>query len=88
MPRDILLVGGVGLDSAEDVFRTLGKELGPRVKRLTDGETGFARSVSDPVPEAVLLRPPAAGGHGARPAEPGPAATGARAIEGSVLAHG
>ena len=45
MPRDILLVGGVGLDSAEDVFRTLGKELGPRVKRLTDGETGFARSV-------------------------------------------
>jgi hypothetical protein len=45
MPRDILLVGGVGLDSAEDVFRTLGKELGPRVKRFTDGETGFARSV-------------------------------------------
>ena len=27
------------------MFRTLGKELGPRVKRLTDGETGYARSV-------------------------------------------
>src|SRR5215212_9511784 len=45
MPRDILLVGGVGLENAETVFRTLGRELGTRVKRLSDGETGYARSV-------------------------------------------
>jgi hypothetical protein len=45
MPRDILLVGGVGLENAEAVFRTLGSQLGTRVKRLTDGETGYARSV-------------------------------------------
>ena len=45
MSRDILLVGGVGLDNAETVFRTLGSQLGNRVKRLSDGETGYARSV-------------------------------------------
>lgn len=45
MARDILLVGGVGLENAETVFRTLGSELGTRVKRLSDGETGYARSV-------------------------------------------
>jgi hypothetical protein len=45
MPRDILLIGGVGLENAETVFRTLGGQLGTRVSRLTDGETGYARSV-------------------------------------------
>jgi hypothetical protein len=45
MARDILLIGGVGLANAETVFSTLGRELGSRVKRLTDGETGYARSV-------------------------------------------
>jgi SAM-dependent methyltransferase len=34
------LVGSVPLASAEDVFRTLGRELGDRVRRLPDGETG------------------------------------------------
>src|SRR5947209_2411432 len=45
MSRDILLVGGVGLENAEAVFRTLGGELGTRARRLSDGETGYARSV-------------------------------------------
>jgi hypothetical protein len=45
MSREILLVGGVGLESAEEVFRTLGRMMGSHLPRLTDGETGFARSV-------------------------------------------
>ena len=45
MVRDILLIGGVGLPNAETVFSTLGHDLGTRVRRLTDGETGYARSV-------------------------------------------
>jgi hypothetical protein len=45
MSRDILLTGSVGLDSAEEVFRTLGRALGTRAPRLPDGETGYARSV-------------------------------------------
>ena len=40
MSRDILLTGSVGLDSAEEVFRTLGRALGTRTPRLPDGETG------------------------------------------------
>jgi hypothetical protein len=34
------LVGSVPLDSAEAVFRAVAAELGPRVRRLPDGETG------------------------------------------------
>ena len=45
MSRDILLTGSVGLESAEEVFRTLGRALGTRAPRLPDGETGYARSV-------------------------------------------
>jgi hypothetical protein len=41
--RAIHLVGSVGLDSAETVFRTVGALLGGRVARIPDGETG-ARS--------------------------------------------
>jgi hypothetical protein len=35
------LVGSVALPGAEDVFRTVGTELGARTKRVPDGETGF-----------------------------------------------
>ena len=45
MSRDILLVGAVGLENAESVFRTLSSEFGTRIRRYTDGETGYARSV-------------------------------------------
>ncbi len=34
------LVGSVGLDTVEDVFRTVGKELGPHLLRIPDGEVG------------------------------------------------
>src|SRR5262245_66328889 len=45
MSHDILLTGSIGLDSAEEVFRMLGRALGTRASRLPDGETGYARSV-------------------------------------------
>jgi methionine synthase II (cobalamin-independent) len=37
------LVGSVGLDSVPDVFRTLGRTLGRRLKRVPDGEVGGRR---------------------------------------------
>lgn len=45
MSRDIHLVGSINLSSAEDVLRTVGRGLGDKALRLTDGETGVARSV-------------------------------------------
>jgi SAM-dependent methyltransferase len=40
VPLGVHLVGSVPLTSAEEVFRTLSQELGDRVRRLPDGETG------------------------------------------------
>jgi hypothetical protein len=40
MKREILLVGSVPLRSATEVFETCACILGPRVRRLPDGETG------------------------------------------------
>ena len=40
MPRDVHLVGSVPMASAEEVFETVSAALGPRLKRLPDGETG------------------------------------------------
>jgi ubiquinone/menaquinone biosynthesis C-methylase UbiE len=40
VPLGVHLVGSVPLPRAEDVFRTLGRELGTRLRRLPDGETG------------------------------------------------
>ncbi|HTV38221.1 MAG TPA: hypothetical protein VMF12_17460 [Xanthobacteraceae bacterium] len=40
MPRNVYLVGSVPLNSATEVFETVGGALGPRIKRLPDGETG------------------------------------------------
>jgi hypothetical protein len=37
---NVHLVGSIGLDTVEDVFRTAGKELGPHLKRIPDGEVG------------------------------------------------
>jgi len=39
-PREILLVGSVGLRDSEEVFRTVGSLLGARMTRIPDGETG------------------------------------------------
>jgi hypothetical protein len=36
----IHLVGSIGLDTVEDVFRTAGKMLGPYLRRVPDGEVG------------------------------------------------
>jgi ubiquinone/menaquinone biosynthesis C-methylase UbiE len=40
LPLGVHLVGSVPLPSAEDVFRALGSELGDRLRRIPDGETG------------------------------------------------
>ena len=40
MPRNVHLVGSVPLASARDVFETVSAALGPRLKRIPDGETG------------------------------------------------
>jgi hypothetical protein len=37
---NVHLVGSIGLDTVEDVFRTVGKELGPHLRRIPDGEVG------------------------------------------------
>ncbi len=39
-PRGVHLVGSVPLGSAEEVFRAASATLGPRLARVTDGETG------------------------------------------------
>lgn len=52
---ELLLVGSVGLQSAEDVFRTVSAKLGDRLKRIPDGETG-PRSLWVFWPRRVLER--------------------------------
>ncbi len=42
--RDVLLLGSIALDSAQEVFETVGSVLGERVRRVPDGETGTARA--------------------------------------------
>lgn len=42
-PDRVHLVGSVGLDSTEDVFRTVGSMLGRRLRRIPDGEPGPRR---------------------------------------------
>jgi hypothetical protein len=37
---NVHLVGSIGLDTVEDVFRAIGKTLGPHLKRVPDGEVG------------------------------------------------
>lgn len=38
--RNVHLVGSAPMASAEDVFRTMSAVLGPRLRRIPDGETG------------------------------------------------
>jgi methionine synthase II (cobalamin-independent) len=42
-PDKIHLVGSIGLDSAQEVFRIVGRAFGPRLKRVPDGEPGPRR---------------------------------------------
>ena len=39
-PSTVHLVGSIGLDTVEEVFRTVGKMLGPYLRRIPDGEVG------------------------------------------------
>lgn len=40
MPHDVYLVGSVPMASAEQVFEAVSAALGPRIRRIPDGETG------------------------------------------------
>jgi hypothetical protein len=43
IPDKVHLVGSIGLDSVEEVFRIVGKQLGRRLRRIPDGEPGGRR---------------------------------------------
>jgi hypothetical protein len=43
MPDRVHLVGSVGFDTVEEVFRTVGRTLGRRLRRVPDGEPGGRR---------------------------------------------
>jgi hypothetical protein len=67
MSRELLLVGSVPLDTAEQVFRVVGGPLGPYLAYMPDGEVGdrrywidgVARRVLNGHPEIETLRRPA-----------------------------
>jgi hypothetical protein len=54
---ELLLVGSVGLRSAEDVFRAVSESIGDHVRRIPDGETG-ARTLWVCRPRKVLKSTP------------------------------
>lgn len=66
MPEKVHLVGSIGLDSVDEVFRTTGRLLGRRLQRVPDGEPGGRRlwiSWQYPLLRAsAFLRPDPAGG--------------------------
>ena len=43
IPDKVHLVGSIGLDTVEEVFRTVGRLLGRRIRRVPDGEPGGRR---------------------------------------------
>jgi hypothetical protein len=43
VPENVHLVGSIGLDTVDEVFRTVGSLLGRRLKRVPDGEVGGRR---------------------------------------------
>lgn len=64
-PASVHLVGSIGLDTVEDVFRTVGDVLGPWLRRVPDGEVGGRKlwiSWQYPLLRAsVFLRPDPSG---------------------------
>ena len=66
-PSEVHLVGSIGLDSVEDVFKTVGRTLGRRLKRIPDGEQGPRRLwISFQYPfllASPLLKPDPDGAH-------------------------
>ena len=42
-PDKVHLVGSIALDTVEEVYRTVGKVLGRRLRRVPDGELGTRR---------------------------------------------
>jgi len=67
VPSEVHLVGSIGLDSVDDVFRTVGRTLGRRLRRVPDGEQGPRRLwISFQYPlllASPFLKPDAGGAH-------------------------
>ena len=55
MGQDVLLVGSIPLDTAEEVFRSFGEPLGSSLTAMPDGEVGPRRHwiSKDPLPGPV-----------------------------------
>jgi hypothetical protein len=55
------MVVSIGLDSVDEIFSTVGKKLGQRLKRVADGEIGsrrlWARFQCPPLRSSPFLRP-------------------------------
>ena len=63
-PTAVHLVGSIGLDTVEDVFRTVGRTLGPYLRRAPDGEVGGRKlwiSWQYPLLRARFLEPDPSG---------------------------
>src|SRR5690348_14865192 len=43
VPDEVHLVGSIGLETVEEVFQTVGQQLGRRLRRIPDGEPGPRR---------------------------------------------
>jgi methionine synthase II (cobalamin-independent) len=67
VPSEVHLVGSIGLDSVDEVFTTVGRTLGKRLKRVPDGEQGPRRLwISFQYPMLLaspFLRPDPGGAH-------------------------
>lgn len=66
LPDQAYLVGSIGLDNVDEIFRTVGGKIGQRLKRVPDGEVGPRRlwaSFQYPLlRSSPFLRPDPAGG--------------------------
>ena len=89
-PSTVHLVGSIGLDTVEEVFRTVGKMLGPYLRRIPDGEVGGRKlwiSWQYPLLRAsVYLRPDPSGA--VRPTNRFPLLTLAKGISPSDVRFG
>ena len=87
---DVHLVGSIGLDTVDDVFRAVGATIGPHLRRVPDGEVGGRRlwiSWQYPLLRAsVFLRPDPSGA--VRPTNRFPLLTLAEGVTPSELHFG
>ena len=90
VPSAVHLVGSIGLDTVDDVFRTVGSILGPYLRRVPDGEVGGRKlwiSWQYPLLRAsTFLRPDPSGA--VRPTNRFPLLTLAEGVSGDQVRFG